>query len=133
MARRAARAQDAYRDKPDRCCASTLRRNVDLRKLVDLYNPQRPGFFTAFIDGKRFNKLVFQYDPLGIPTRFSGGSPALELRSSLTEGCGRRSIAPTSMRKGTASSDEDHRIFDITPSRNRYRNPRHASCTSTDT
>src|SRR5436189_5796731 len=60
------RAQDAYRDNQS-MMRKTLRQNVELRVLVDLYNPQRPGFFTAFIDGKRFNKLIFQYDPLGIP------------------------------------------------------------------
>src|SRR2546428_7962164 len=61
----AGRARDAYRDNQT-LLRKTLRRNVELRTLVDLYNPNRPGFFTAFINGKRFSKLIFQYDSLGI-------------------------------------------------------------------
>jgi hypothetical protein len=48
-----------------------LKRNLDLRALVDLHSTsQRPGFFTAFINGKRFSKLVYQIDPLGVVTGF---------------------------------------------------------------
>ncbi|HEY5838292.1 MAG TPA: carboxypeptidase regulatory-like domain-containing protein [Pyrinomonadaceae bacterium] len=107
----ASRAQDAYRDNQS-LLRQTLRRNVDLRKLVDLYNPQRPGFFTAFIDGKRFNKLIFQYDPLGIPIV----SPEEVLLSSYGQTDGGLWTAfhrAEEYAKGTASSDEDHRIYDI--------------------
>jgi len=46
-----------------------LRDNRELRTLYDLYNPAREGFFTAFIDGKRFNKLVYILEPLGVSNR----------------------------------------------------------------
>ena len=108
----ASRAQDAYRDNQT-LLRRTLRRNTDLRKLVDLYNLQRPGFFTAFIDGKRYNKLVFQYDPLGIPIV----SPEEVLLSSYGQTDGGLWTAfhrAEEYAKGTASSDEDHRIYDIT-------------------
>jgi hypothetical protein len=108
----AGRAQDAYHENQT-LTRKTLRRNVELRKLVDLYNPQRPGFFTAFIDGKRFNKLLFQYDPLGIPIV----SPEEVLLSSYGETDGGLWTAfhlADEYAKGTASSDEDHRIYDIT-------------------
>ena len=108
----ATRAQDNYRDNQT-LLRRTLRRNVDLRKLVDLYNPQRPGFFTAFIEGKRFNKLIFQYDPLGIPMV----SPEEVLLSSYGQTDGGLWTAfhrADEYAKGTASSDEDHRIYDIT-------------------
>lgn len=108
----ASRAQDAYHENQT-LLRKTLRRNVDLRKLVDLYNPARPGFFTAFIDGKRFNKLIFQYDPLGIPVV----SPEEVLLSSYGETDGGLWTAfhrAEEYAKGTASSDEDHRIYDIT-------------------
>src|SRR5205085_8787985 len=59
-------ARALYRDN-ESLLRKTLRRNYELRALVDLDNPNRPGFFTAFINGKRFNKLLFQYDPSGIP------------------------------------------------------------------
>lgn len=106
------RAQDAYRDNQF-TLRKTLRRNLELRTLVDLYNPQRPGFFTAFIDGKRFNKLIFQYDPLGIPAV----SPEEVLLSSYGDTDGGLWTAfhrAEEIAAGTASSDEDHRIYDIT-------------------
>ncbi|MEP7075570.1 MAG: hypothetical protein ABI878_07135, partial [Acidobacteriota bacterium] len=53
------KARAAYRDKEER-----LRRdfhyNITSRILADMYAPDRKGFFTAFIDGKNFGKLVFQ-------------------------------------------------------------------------
>jgi hypothetical protein len=106
------RALDVYRDNQF-LLRKTLRRNLELRTLVDFYNPQRPGFFTAFIDGKRFNKLVFQYDPLGIPDV----SPEEVLLSSYGETDGGLWTAfhrAEEIAKGSASSDEDHRIYDIT-------------------
>jgi carboxypeptidase family protein/peptidase M1-like protein len=105
-------AHDAYHENQD-LLRKTLRDNIDLRKLVDLNNPQRPGFFTAFIDGSRFNKLVFQYDPLGIPSV----SPEEVLLWSYGETDGGLWTAfhrQEEYAAGTASSDEDHRIYDIT-------------------
>jgi carboxypeptidase family protein/peptidase M1-like protein len=105
-------AQDAYHDNQD-LLRKTLRDNLDLRKLVDLYNPLRPGFFTAFIDGKHFHKLVFQYDPLGIPSV----SPEEVLLWSFGESDGGLWTAfhrQEEYTAGSASSDEDHRIYDIT-------------------
>ena len=84
-----------------------------MRKLVDLYNPQRPGFFTAFIDGKRFNKLVFQYDPLGIP-HVSPEEVVLSSYGDTDGGIWTAFHRADEYAKGTASSDEDHRIYDIT-------------------
>ncbi len=108
----AGRAQDAYRDNQV-LLRKTLRRNVELRTLVDLYNPQRPGFFTVFINGKRYNKLIFQYDPLGIPSV----SPEEVLLSSYGDTDFGRWTAfhrADEYAKGTVSSNEDHRIYDIT-------------------
>ncbi|MBC8029254.1 MAG: carboxypeptidase regulatory-like domain-containing protein [Pyrinomonadaceae bacterium] len=107
----AARAHDAYHDNQS-LLRKTLRRNMELRTLVDLYNTQRPGFFTAFIDGKRYSKLVFQYDPLGIPSV----SPEEVLLSSYGVSDGGDWTAfhrAEEYANGTASSDEDHRIYDI--------------------
>ena len=108
----AGRAQDTYRDNQF-LLRKTLRRNVELRTLVDLYNPQRPGFFTVFINGKRYNKLVFQYDPLGIPIV----SPEEVLLSSYGDsdfGHWTAFHRADEYAKGTVTSDEDHRIYDIT-------------------
>jgi hypothetical protein len=107
----ASRAQDGFHDN-QLLLRKTLRRNMELRTLVDVYNTQRPGFFTAFIDGKRYSKLVFQYDPLGIPSV----SPEEVLLSSYGDSDGGDWTAfhtAAEIAKGTASSDEDHRIYDI--------------------
>ncbi|MFS8086053.1 MAG: carboxypeptidase regulatory-like domain-containing protein [Acidobacteriota bacterium] len=106
-----AHAQDAYRDNQS-LLRKTLKRNVELRTLVDLYNPQRPGFFVAFIDGKRYKKLLFQYDPLGIPDV----SPEEVLLSSYGDSDFGEWTAfhlASEYARKTASSDEDHRIYDI--------------------
>jgi hypothetical protein len=106
------RARDAYRDNQE-LLRKTLRRNVELRTLVDIYNPSRSGFFTAFINGKRFSKLVFQYDALGIPQV----SPEEVLLSSYGEtdrGLWTAFHRAEEYRNGTAATDEDHRIYDIT-------------------
>jgi hypothetical protein len=106
------KARDAYRDNQS-LLRKTLRRNMELRTLVDLYNPNRPGFFTAFINGKRFSKLIFQYDALGIPDV----SPEEILLSSYGDtdrGAWTAFHRAEEYRNGTASSDEDHRIYDIT-------------------
>lgn len=107
----ASHAEDAYRDNQS-LLRKILRRNLELRTLVDSYNPKRPGFFTAFIDGKRFKKLVFQFDPLGIPEV----SPEEVLLSSYGDTDGGEWTAfhlAAEYAKHTASSDEDHRIYDI--------------------
>lgn len=105
-------ARDLYRDN-ELLLRKTLHRNYELRTLVDLDNPGRPGFFTAFINGKRFNKLLFQYDPLGIPVV----SPEEVLLLSYGETDGGAWTAfhrAEEYANGTASSDEDHRLYDIT-------------------
>ena len=90
-----------------------LRDNGELRVLADLYAPGRQGFFTAFINGQRFSKLVYLFNPLGIPEV----SPEEVLLSSYGEGDGGFWTAfhrPEEYQKGTASSAEDHRLIDIT-------------------
>jgi hypothetical protein len=108
----AGRARDIYRDNQE-LLRKELRTNMELRTLIDLYTPERPGFLTAFIGGKKFEKLVYQIDPLGI----TEVSPEEELLSSYGATDGGFWTAfhlSDEYAKGTASSDEDHRIFDIT-------------------
>src|SRR2546423_1751387 len=108
----AARARDIYRDNQE-LLRRELHTNMELRTLVDLYTPERPGFLVAFIGGRRFEKLVFQIDPLGIPEV----SPEEVLLASYGQTDGGFWTAfhlSDEYAKGTASSDEDHRIYDIT-------------------
>jgi Carboxypeptidase regulatory-like domain/Peptidase family M1 domain len=106
------KARDAYRENQS-LLRKTLRRNMELRTLVDLYNPNRPGFFTAFINGKRFSKLIFQYDALGIP-QVSPEEVLLSSYGDTDRGAWTAFHRAEEYRNGTASSDEDHRVFDIT-------------------
>ena len=108
----AARAKELYGDNLY-LLRKQLRTNMELRALVDLYTPERPGFFVAFIGGKRFEKLVFQLDPLGIPEV----SPEEVLLSSYGDSDGGYWTAfhlTDEYKAGKGNSDEDHRIFDIT-------------------
>ena len=108
----AARARDLYRENQS-LLRKDLRTNYELRSLVDLYAPQRPGFFTAFIVGKRFEKLVYQLDPLGIPEV----SPEEIMLASYGQSDGGFWTAfhlGEEYGAGKASSNEDHRLYDIT-------------------
>jgi len=40
--------------------------NVDAEILADLYNPKQPGFFTAYMRGKKYDDLRFFFKPRGV-------------------------------------------------------------------
>jgi carboxypeptidase family protein/peptidase M1-like protein len=108
----ASQARGLYRDNQE-LLRKRLRDNRELRTLYDLYNPARDGFFAAFIDGKRFNKLVFLLEPLGVPNAtpeevglFSYGDTDGGLWTAFHR--------EEEYKKGTASSSEDNRLIDIT-------------------
>jgi hypothetical protein len=108
----ASRANDLFRENQT-LLRKRLHENSELRALADLYAPDRPGFFTAFINGRRFNKLVYLFNPLGIPDV----SPEEVLLLSYGEEDGGLWTAfhrPEEYQKKTASSSEDHRLIDIT-------------------
>ncbi len=108
----ASRASDLFRENQT-LLRKQLRDNSELRVLADIYAPERPGFFTAFINGKRFNKLVYFFNPLGIPEV----SPEEVLLFSYGETDGGFWTAFHRLdeyAKGTASSAEDHRLIDLT-------------------
>ncbi len=108
----AARARSLFRENQT-LMRKQLRDNSELRVLADLYAPERPGFFTVFINGKRFSKLVYMFNPLGIPEV----SPEEVMLFSYGESDGGFWTAfhrADEYRKGTASSSEDHRLIDIT-------------------
>jgi Carboxypeptidase regulatory-like domain/Peptidase family M1 domain len=105
-------ARDMYRSNMD-LLRKRLRDNRELRTLQDIYNPQQEGYFNAFINGSRFNKLVYVVDPFGVP----GAIPEEVALSSYGEsdfGTWAAFHREQEFEKGTASSSEDHRIIDIT-------------------
>ena len=90
-----------------------LRDNRDLRTLVDLYCASCPGYFNAFINGKKHNKLLYLFDPLGVP--FVSPEEVVLFSYGQTDG-GLWTAFHTAAeyQKGTASSAEDHRLVDLT-------------------
>jgi hypothetical protein len=108
----ASQARSAYRDNQD-LLRKQLRDNREARTLYEIYNPAGQGFFTAFINGKRFNKLVYIVDPFGVP----GATPEEVALLSYGETDGGIWTAfhyEDEFKKGTASSSEDNRLIDIT-------------------
>jgi hypothetical protein len=108
----ASQAHDLYHSNQE-LLRKRLHDNRELRTLFDLYNPDHEGFFNAFIDGKRFNKLLFLLEPLGVP----GANPEEVALLSYGETDGGLWTAfhrAQEYKQGTASSAEDRRVIDIT-------------------
>src|SRR6266403_4504342 len=108
----AARARDLYRSN-QQLLRRELHDNGELRALGDLYAPQRPGYFNAFIAGSKHGKLIFLLDPLGIP-QVSPEEVALFSYGDSDGGIWTAFHLTSEYANGTASSSEDHRLFDIT-------------------
>jgi hypothetical protein len=64
--------------------------NLDAEILADVYNPKRPGFFMAFINGKRFNDLRFVVRPRGALRGGEGVGAAEQLVEGARRGGRRR-------------------------------------------
>jgi hypothetical protein len=108
----ASQARDLYRNNQD-VTRKRLRDNRELRTLYDMYNSGHEGFFTAFIDGKRFNKLVFLLDPFGVPLA-TPEEVSLFSYGETDGGVWTAFHREDEYKKGTASSSEDRRVIDIT-------------------
>ncbi len=107
-----AKAREYYRDN-QQLLRKELRDNNELRTLTDIYAPPRAGFFDAFIPGKKHGKLIFLLDPLGIPL-VSPEEVALLSYGETDGGIWNAFHLEDEYRRDTASSSEDHRLFDIT-------------------
>ena len=106
------KARGLFRDNQE-LMRKRLRDNLELRTLSDVYAKNQPGFFNAFIEGKRFSKLVYVYDPLGIPN-VSPEEVTLFSYGDTDGGFWTAFHRIDEYQKGTASSSEDHRLIDIT-------------------
>jgi hypothetical protein len=89
--------------------------NIDAEILTDLYNPKRPGFFSAFMFGKNMGDLRFHVRPRGaLPQLLSPEEVALV---NLDPGGEKDTILylahfEREYKDGTASSREDKRMID---------------------
>jgi hypothetical protein len=108
----ASQARELYRNNQD-VLRKRLRDNRELRTLYDIYNPNHEGFFNAFIDGKRFNKLVFLVEPFGVPNA-NPEEVALFSYGETDGGMWTAFHREDEYKQGTASSAEDRRVIDIT-------------------
>ncbi len=57
--------QESARSMVESLMTSEAMDNLDADVLIDLYNPNRPGFFDAYIEGQKFSDLRFYYRPRG--------------------------------------------------------------------
>src|SRR5215212_4885842 len=108
----ASHARSAYRDNQE-LLRKRLRDNRESRTLYDIYNPAGETFFMAFIDGRRFNKLVFLLEPFGVPLA-TPEEVALFSYGETDGGVWAAFHREEEYKKGTASSAEDRRVIDIT-------------------
>ncbi len=108
----ATRARDAFKEK-ETLLKKTFRYNISARILTDIFSPERPGFFYSFIDGRKFGKLAFQLDPLGLPEVYP---EQVELSSygDNTAGIWTAFHLEGEYAKGNANSWADRRLYDIT-------------------
>ena len=107
----ATRARDAFRAK-ENLLRDEFRYNMATRILMDKYAPPRPGFFVSFIEGKKYSKLVYQIDPLGIE-EVSPEQVALINYSREDFAIWTAFHLADEYKKGTATSSQDRRVFDL--------------------
>jgi hypothetical protein len=107
----AASARDSYRDN-QQLLRKQLSDNRELRTLLDVYTPTNRGFFTAFIEGKRFSKLVFLIDPFGLPRAYPEEVGLLSYGES-DGGVWTAFHRESEYKNRTASSSEERRLIDI--------------------
>lgn len=91
------------------------RENLDAELLAGLYNPNRAGFFNAYIFGKKFGDLRYYVRPSGALPQLSPEEVAL---INVDPGADKEGILylahlADEYKNKTASSDEDKRIIDV--------------------
>lgn len=106
------RARDLFREKENLMRKELRFLNFETRTLADLYASKRPGYFVAFIGGRRWNKLIFMLDPLGIPF-VSPEEVALFSHGVSDGGFWTAFHLADEYKNGKATSTQDTRLFDI--------------------
>ena len=90
--------------------------NIDAEILGDLYNAKRPGFFSAYLFGRKYNDLRYYVRPGGaLPQMLAPEEVALINLDPAGEREGIWYLAhlASEYKSGTASSDEDKRIINV--------------------
>lgn len=107
----AEKARTAFKEKESRL-RNQFRFNITARTLSDIYAPKRRGFFTAFIDGAKFGKLIYMMDPLGVPQVYPE-QVALMSYGDSTFGIWTAYHFAGEYKKGTANSWQNRSTYDI--------------------
>lgn len=107
----AEKARAAFKEKENRT-RSQFRTNISSRTLSDIYTPKRRGFFTAFIDGQKFGKLIYMIDPLGVPNAYPEQVAVISYGGS-TGGIWTAYHLSAEYEKGTGTSWQNRSTYDI--------------------
>jgi hypothetical protein len=89
--------------------------NLDAGILADLYNPKQPGFFTAYMRGKKYNDLRFFFRPRGVFQDLGPEEVGLSYDDVSKPEAGIWYLAHTSAEysNGVARSIEEKRVVDV--------------------
>lgn len=107
----AEKARSAFREK-EQVLRTRFRYNVTSRLLSDIYSPKRKGFFSVFIDGSKFGKLLYSIDPLGHAEVYPEQVELVSYAES-SGGIWTAFHMDDEYKKGTATSAQDRRTYDI--------------------
>ncbi|MGD9561807.1 MAG: M1 family metallopeptidase [Pyrinomonadaceae bacterium] len=107
----AEKARSMFRDR-ESTLRKSFRYNMTSRILSDFYAPKRPGFFSAFIEGAKYGKLVYGIDPLGHADVYPEQVELLSYGET-TGGIWAAFHMEEEYKKGTATSWQDRRTYDI--------------------
>ncbi len=108
----AGKAQDEFRAKETLLKTPKFRYNMSTRILMDAYGPERDGFFWAFVKGKKYDQLLFKFDPLGI-AEVAPEQVSLTNYDSNNYGFWLAFHSEDEYKNNTASSNTDRRVFDL--------------------
>ncbi|HEU4390836.1 MAG TPA: carboxypeptidase regulatory-like domain-containing protein [Blastocatellia bacterium] len=89
--------------------------NLDAQVLADLYNPARPGFFSAHISGRKFNDLRYKVRPLGALPQLLAPEEVYLINldpGADSDGVLYHAHLESEYQNRTASSEEDKRVID---------------------
>ena len=87
--------------------------NIEAELLTDLYNPKAPGFFSAYLHGKKYSDLRFHFKPRGAFASISSPEEVALINvdpDAPQEGIWYLSHRQSELKNHTASSDENNRI-----------------------
>ncbi len=106
-----AKARDTYREK-ENTFKNDFRYNLTSRILMDKYSSPRSGFFYTFIEGKKYKKLLFKLDPLGLEEVYP--EQVLLMNYNQTDfGIWTAFHLKEEYEKGTAKNSQDRRLYDL--------------------